>query len=269
MKKKSTGERLETFIYGRNSIEHLHRYALVMPYIENKTVLDIASGEGYGSHLMTTHAAFVTGVDIDAQTVAAAKVKYQKDNLRFLVGSATAIPLEDQSVDVVVSYETIEHHDQHQAMIDEIKRVLKPEGVLIISTPDKLYYTDKRNFNNEFHIKELYKQEFVDLISPKFKNIQLLTQIYCNGNSIIQPEGDSRNVQFFTGDYTWAAPQEIDPLYLVIIASETHFTPHNRSIFNGEIFTEKTWRSHFENSNSYKVGNFIIRPIKFLKNLFQ
>lgn len=267
MKKKSTGERLETFIYGRNSIEHIHRYALVMPYIENKIVLDIASGEGYGSNLMSTKAAMVYGVDIDAQTVAAAQVKYKKDNLRYQVGSATAIPLDDHSVDVVVSYETIEHHGQHQEMIDEIKRVLKPEGLLIISTPDKLYYSDKRSFSNEFHVKELYKQEFVDLISPKFKNIQLLTQIYCNGNSIIQPENDPQPLQFFTGDYSWVAPQEIDPLYLLIIASDVHFAPHNRSVFNGEIFTELTWKSLWESSNTHKVGSLVLKPFKFLKSL--
>ncbi|MBS7786411.1 methyltransferase domain-containing protein [Flavobacterium sp. CYK-55] len=265
MKNKWSGERLEAFIYGRDSIEHLHRYAMVMPYIENKTILDIACGEGYGSNLMSSKATLVHSVDIDPQTIQAAKAKYKKDNIRFQVGSATQIPLEDQSVDVVVSFETIEHHDQHEAMMREIKRVLKPNGVVIISTPDKLYYSDQRNFQNPFHVLELYKQEFVDLLSASFSNTQLLAQTYCNGNSIIQDDLQQANLSFFTGDYAKVQPQNIDALYLIIIGSDVDFQKQKLSIFNGEIIQKKSWTDHWQKSNTYRVGNFILKPLKILK----
>ena len=192
MVKKYSGERLETYIYSKSTIDHLHRYAIASKFIKDKIVLDIAAGEGYGSNLMSKDAAFVYGVDIDKTTVENAQLKYKKENLQFLVGNTSAIPLENNSVDIVISFETVEHHNEHDKMMLEIKRVLKPSGMLIISTPDKLTYSDKRNYKNEFHVKELYKQEFKNLIANYFENYQLLNQSYINGNSLVLDEKNER-----------------------------------------------------------------------------
>jgi ubiquinone/menaquinone biosynthesis C-methylase UbiE len=185
MSSKFTGERLETSIFNGNTINHLHRYAIAMPLVKGKTVLDIASGEGYGSHFLSFESLKVYGVDIDKESIDNAKIKYTRDNLEFFVGSTSHIPLETNSVDVVISYETIEHHDEHEQMMSEIKRVLKPEGTLIISSPDKYFYSDKRNYNNPFHVKELYKADFTELISKYFKNYSLYSQSYIYGSSLI------------------------------------------------------------------------------------
>ena len=163
MKKKWTGERLETFIFSRDAIEHLHRYAIVKNYIKDKIVLDIACGEGYGSALLAENAMQVYGVDIDEMTVNSASKKYVKKNLNYLVGDVTKISFDDNSIDVIVSFETLEHHNKHEEMMQEFKRVLKPDGILVLSTPDKLYYTDEANFKNIYHIKELYKDDFFKL----------------------------------------------------------------------------------------------------------
>src|SRR5690349_4921310 len=120
MKKEWTGERLETNIHSQVTAEHLHRYALAMEYVQDKTVLDIACGEGYGSNLLAQKAKSVVGVDIDKFIVSEAKNKYRKSNLSFLEGSA---PLDDQSIDVVVSFETLEHTSNHEQFLSEIKRV--------------------------------------------------------------------------------------------------------------------------------------------------
>jgi ubiquinone/menaquinone biosynthesis C-methylase UbiE len=269
MKKNWTGERLETFIYTRDAIEHLHRYAIVDKYIEGKIVLDIASGEGYGSNLMSEKATFVYGVDIDTTAVQAAKLKYKKENLDFLTGSAIEIPVKDSSIDVVVSFETIEHHDKHCEMMAEIKRVLKPNGILIISTPDKFYYSDKRKFNNPFHIKELYKNEFKSLISNYFSNKQLLYQKYTSSNSIIIDENKFEDVVFFTGNYSKISTTEIEALYLILIASDIVFVKQNVSFFDG---SQSVINSQIEesvkkihNSNTYKIGSIVLLPFKMLK----
>lgn len=272
--KNWTGERLETFILSRDTVEHLHRYAIVSDYIEGKIILDIASGEGYGSNIMSKKAKFVYGVDIDNSSIEKAKLKYNKENLKFLEGSASQIPIDDNSIDVVVSFETIEHHDEHEEMMNEIKRVLKPKGLLVISTPDKLYYSDERNFNNQYHVKELYKQEFTDLLSKEFSEIQLLTQLYSNGNSIIQDDKMHNGLQFFSGNYEKIATMVINPLYLIAIASDGIFEKQKTTVFDGNQvintnFSNQKKNNEVYSSNSYKLGHLILSPFKILKRIFK
>lgn len=270
MKKIFTGERLETFIYNSNAVKHLHRYAIASEFINGKIVLDIASGEGYGSNLMSNFASFVYGVDINKNAIAKAKSKYRKDNIDFLVGSTSDIPLDDNFVDVVVSYETIEHHDEHTQMLNEIKRVLRPNGVCIISTPDKHFYSDVRNYNNEFHVKELYKSEFTNLVSGYFSNCQILTQSYINGNSIILEDFHRNAMNTYTGDYSNIKKTDPSPQFMIAILSDSDFGQENNSIFDGTPILKNNTDYQIEidrvyNSNSYKLGHLILLPFKFLK----
>jgi len=270
-KKKYSGERLETFIFSRDATEHLHRYAMVKAYVKGKTVLDIASGEGYGSNLLKEEASCVFGIDIDNVTIEKAKLKYKKDNLFFVQGSTSAIPLDDNSVDVVVSFETIEHHDEHEEMMEEIKRVLKPEGLTIISTPDKYYYSDFTGFNNEFHVKELYKEDFVNLIYKKFKNTQLLNQKYANGISLIQDEKTNKKTKFYNGSYLKVEEVKSDPVYLIIIASDSLFEKQNITIFNGLEFkkiNQELIISNIKKSTTFRIGYIVLSPFQLIKKLF-
>jgi ubiquinone/menaquinone biosynthesis C-methylase UbiE len=272
MKNKWTGERLETFICSRDTIEHLHRYAIINNYISGKIVLDIASGEGYGSNLMSNKAAYVYGVDIDNITIQDAKLKYKKENLEFLTGSANEIPIKDNTIDVVVSFETLEHHDKHHEMMVEIKRVLKPNGILIISTPDKMYYSDERKYINPFHIKELYKDDFITLISNYFSKQQLLSQKYSNGNSVIINEKELDKVTFFSGNYSKISRTEIQALYLILIASDVSFVEQHTSFFgNSHLLTNDVDDriQNVYNSNTYKIGAIIVFPFRWLKKVFK
>lgn len=272
MKNKFTGERLETFIYNANAVKHLHRYAIASKFVKEKVVLDIASGEGYGSNLMSDYASFVYGVDIDNNVIEKAKFKYRKNNIKFFVGSTSNIPLEDNSIDVVVSYETLEHTDEHERMLQEIKRVLRPNGISIISTPDKHFYSDVRNYNNEFHLKELYKSQFIALIKRCFSNYQILTQSYLNGNSIVLDEINRNTMQFHTGDYSSFRETYSSPQFMIAIISDSNFEKQNNSIFDGTSilknnpdYQDKVDRVY--NSKSFKLGNAILSPFNFLKKI--
>src|SRR5450830_515618 len=165
-----TGERFVPEEQGNIELEHLHRYLQASEIAVGKDVLDIASGEGYGSAMMADVAAHVTGVDISDEAVVHANQRYQKNNLQYLQGSCAAIPLPDHSVDLIVSFETIEHHEQHEEMMSEFKRVLRPGGLLLISNPDRYYYSDVPNYKNPYHVKELYENEFKGLLASHFKN---------------------------------------------------------------------------------------------------
>ena len=129
-----TGERYVPDVTGEIRHEHLHRYGLALGLLAGKDVLDIACGEGYGSAMLAAEARSVIGIDNAAKVVAHARKTYKKStNLTFEVGDAKAIPLDDQSVDVVVSFETIEHLAEQDEMLAQIARVLRPGGLLIIS----------------------------------------------------------------------------------------------------------------------------------------
>lgn len=269
MKKNWTGERLETFIYSRDAIEHLHRYAIVSDYIKDKIVLDIACGEGYGSNILAEKAKQVYGVDIDNETINTAKKKYKKHNLQYSTGDASKIPFDDGSIDVVVSFETIEHHEHHNEMMSEIKRVLRPNGIVIISTPDKYYYSDLPKFQNKFHVKELYKEEFLSLIEKYFSNKQILTQEYHDCISVIDDDNNFFKMPIFTGDYKSILKKETNPLYLIAIASnDNNFERQKTSLFEGSQIIVKQAGDMVYNSNSFKIGNLLLSPIKFLKKMF-
>ena len=197
-----TGERYIPSVDGQIKYEHLHRYAVCFDFIVGKSVLDIASGEGYGSALLAKLAKSVVGVDISVDTVEYASQAYQTyENLKFMVGSCESIPLPEKSIDVVVSFETIEHHDQHERMVREIKRVLKPGGMLIISSPNRLTYSDEANYSNPFHVKELYYDELVNLIDKHFQYSKIYGQRLGIGSFIFPLEdAESKNFKAYTGD---------------------------------------------------------------------
>ncbi|ANN79915.1 glycosyltransferase [Bordetella flabilis] len=180
-----TGERYLPEVPGQLELEHFHRYILASKFVVGKRVLDIASGEGYGSSVMADVAGSVVGVDISQEAVDHARTRYVKTNLLFCQGDAAAIPVDSASVDVVVSFETIEHHDQHQEMMAEIRRVLVPGGLLIISSPNKLNYTDIPKYENPFHVKELYKEEFHALLATSFRHVEMLGQRVVYGSLIV------------------------------------------------------------------------------------
>lgn len=182
-----TGERYLPEIGGDIELEHLHRYIIAAQFVVGKKVLDIASGEGYGSDKLAAFANYVIGVDIDVDAVTHARSTYRKANLEFRVGSASAIPVETATIDVVVSFETIEHHEQHEKMMVEIKRVLRPGGLLIISSPNRRYYSLEANYSNPHHVKELFTDEFESLLHRFFGNVQIFGQRVVYG-SLVAPQ---------------------------------------------------------------------------------
>ena len=179
-----TGERFLPTLDGNIAFEHLHRYALACLLAKDKTVLDIASGEGYGSRLLSSVAKHVTGVDIDEQSVTHAIRRYPAANLVFRQGSCLEIPADDGAFELVVCFETIEHVDDHHAVYREFRRVLSPTGTLFVSCPDKSIYSDAPGDVNPFHVHELYLPEFVELNRAFFAHSTVMQQKIVHGSAI-------------------------------------------------------------------------------------
>lgn len=175
---------------------HWHRYSVATELAKGKRVVDLASGEGYGSHLISSKALEVTGIDVDPRAVENAQRSYQRDNLSYRHGSATMIPMPDASCDLLVSFETIEHMPEadQEVFLKEIKRTLKPEGMLLISTPDK-HRTELWEEKNPFHIREYYQEEFVEALKKQYRYVEVYLQEVNMASWIWQPLNAERSSQ--------------------------------------------------------------------------
>src|SRR3954467_912781 len=171
-----TGERMTTGVEGQIEFEHFHRYCLAREFCAGRDVLDIASGEGYGAAILTGPARSVVGVEIDAASVAHARAAYALPKLRFEEGDAHSIPLADDAVDVVVSFETLEHLDDPAGFLVEVRRVLRPGGLLVISTPDRQVYSAPGSDANPYHRLEYTPEEFSAELGRHFAHLSLLRQ---------------------------------------------------------------------------------------------
>jgi len=228
-----TGERYLPFVDPKITgaeihYEHLHRYAFASQFVEGKDVLDLASGEGYGSCILSKNANRVVGVEIDQDAVAHARSKYIKHNLEFEQGSILEIPIEGRDVfDVIVCFEAIEHVGDHNKLLSEVKRLLKGDGLFIVSTPNKKVYSDDPGYKNPYHVNELYFDEFKYLLSTYFSNIYFLGQRVYAGSNIwpILPKDPSSFSEFVVGrndqGMVFTEDEAKIPLYLIAVASNS------------------------------------------------
>ena len=229
-----TGERFMPEVDADWTLEHTHRYFLAREAAQGKVVLDIACGEGYGSRLLADVAAKVVGVDISLEAVHHAAKKYTHPRLVFVQGSATAIPLADDSVDLVISFETIEHLAEHEAMLAEIRRVLRPGGMLCISSPDKYEYSDVPGYANEYHVKELYRDEFEDLLKRYFSHIQIQGQRVVF-SSVMGSEHDSAFVSWDKSGPESRAVGLSEAEYIIALAGDQPASPLPSSVLKTQV----------------------------------
>ncbi len=217
----ATGERFMPGMRGETALEHMHRYLFAREIIsEGSAVLDVASGEGYGSALLGAKAGTVVGVDVSCDAAEHAQRKYGNERVKFLTGDVCALPLPSASIDFIVSFETIEHIADHEKMLEEFVRVLKPSGVVIISSPDKYRYSMLTGYSNEFHVKELFSHEFQQLMRKYFTNVVFGGQRNMFGTVIDFPDAVSRDISFSLAEGDIARFEDVpEPMYLIAIAS--------------------------------------------------
>lgn len=175
---KFTGERLipkininQAFYY-----EHLVRYFFASQIAKKKTVLDLGCGTGYGSYILKNigDAQKVIGIDISKDAIDYAK-KYYGKSADFHIDNILSLKsISNNSIDIVTTFEVLEHTNKHDQMFKEIKRVLKDSGIIIISTPNILTYPP----GNTYHLKELSPVKFENILKKYFKNTKIYFQNY-------------------------------------------------------------------------------------------
>lgn len=171
-----TGERTVPGVAHENYWFRRHEvaYAFVAPLVAGRTVVEVGCGEGYGTDRLAAAGAEVVGVDYDASTVAHAARSYAAP--AFVRANLAALPVRSQSVDAVVTLQVIEHVWHHGQFLAECHRILRADGLLAVSTPNRLTFSPGRDApTNPFHTREFTADELVELIGGHgFRVEQLL-----------------------------------------------------------------------------------------------
>jgi SAM-dependent methyltransferase len=217
-----TGERFTPECVREIWYEHWHRYAFAREFAGGKRVLDAACGEGYGSALLAGTAASVLGVDIAEPAIAHARARYRRTNLRFERGDCTALNVPPASFDLAVSFETVEHVAAQEQLIAGFARALAGDGILIASCPDKHTYSEVSGFRNEFHVRELYREEFLALLAPHFPHVRLYGQKLLFQSAIWDMTAAPRSAIATTASSDGDQPRaglNYAPLYFIAVCS--------------------------------------------------
>ena len=153
---------------------HLKRYEFAAPFCADKEVLDAGCGVGYGSAFLGRGARRVVGVDRDPESIEYARRRYAAPNVEFRVADLLALDLPDDSFDVVCAFEAIEHLPDRDAFLAHVRRVLRPGGTFVVSTPR----VDETNElpENPFHEVELSRADFEAMLVRRFDQVELYGQ---------------------------------------------------------------------------------------------
>lgn len=188
--------RLETSIESENSSAwrevHVSRYLFAVPYVENRLTLDIACGTGYGLAMLQKHARRVIGVEVDMRAAREAQTAVKNSPAVVFVADGCRLPFADGAFDVITSFETIEHLEDRRQFVAELRRVLSPEGLCILSTPNA-NHTQPVNGKprHPYHIHEYTPEELQAELSAHFAHVEMLGQAL-DARFIIPPFWDEQ-----------------------------------------------------------------------------
>lgn len=228
--------------------EHRGRYHWASRAVAGKEVLDVACGVGYGIEILAAAgAAAVTGVDLDPAAVAESKARYGDHAKEIVEGDIQQLPLADDSFDVVVSFETIEHVDDPAGALAQLRRVLRPDGLLIISSPNPEVYLG----GNEHHIHEFRPEELAQAVGVHFANVAVYRQDAWAG-STIQPENESAALDDSLRTSDPKASGE--PAYSIVVAGDAVLPDLGGFLAFGDAFDVRWWSEQLAHSKGETAG---------------
>ncbi|MBI2558830.1 class I SAM-dependent methyltransferase [Candidatus Woesearchaeota archaeon] len=172
---QSDGERQAPTKVSETEPSHLARYAFALGYaLPDNVILDAPCGSGYGTRVLASRAAKVYGMDISEGAIRHAQEFFSSPSNSFHVGNVermVEVFPDSSCLDLIVSFEGIEHLENPDIFLKEAKRLLKPEGKIIISTPRKPH-------GSPYHKREYSLEEFKNELETCFKIERMYGQIF-------------------------------------------------------------------------------------------
>lgn len=196
MQLEATGERVIEDAYLASPdryliyLFHVVTYKFAIPYVQGKQVLDYGCGSGYGTYMLASHCSDIVGVDIAPEAIDYASNQYNASNLKYKRinnDNGTLLPFPDASFDTVLSFQVVEHIPDTHLYLMEIKRVLKPGGTFICSTPDRsTRLLPLQKPWNMWHVREYDAGGFEQTMRLAFPNVDILRM--SGTPSVLAPE---------------------------------------------------------------------------------
>jgi len=252
--------------------EHMGRYMFAARLASGKRVLDAGCGAGYGSAEMARTALRVVGIDRAAEAIAFAREHYQAPNLEFQKASCGSLPFPNASFDLVAAFEIIEHLDGWREFLLEVRRVLAPAGQFLVSTPNRLYYTESRGSKgaNPFHVHEFDCDEFRRELKLFFPHVSLYLENHTEAMTF-QPydAGNTAEVRLGTAA---AAPNEAhfflavcadrpmvgNPTFVYVprVANVLREREHHITLLDSEIAQKNHWLAQAQRQHQELLTRF-------------
>jgi SAM-dependent methyltransferase len=181
---KPTGERIIPEEHAKSKLQyllylrHLFAYEFAKKIIpENSKVLEIGCGEGYGAAYLANNRPTlnIVAIDVDKGSISHAEDKYSQENCIYRHYDGHKIPYQESTFDAAICFQVIEHIDDDQKFVSEIYRILKPNGILIMTTPNKIYRLKPGQKPwNLYHIREYYPVELFQLCKSSFVHVEVM-----------------------------------------------------------------------------------------------
>jgi ubiquinone/menaquinone biosynthesis C-methylase UbiE len=224
--------------------EHRGRYCWAAGLANGLKVLDAGCGTGYGLAILAeAGASRVTGIDISADAVARATEMNDDGRIEVLQGDVGNLPFPDGEFDFVACFEVIEHVPERDAVLDDLARVLGPDGVLCISTPNRKVYPP----GNPFHIHEYEPEEFAQALGERFPHVTLYRQTAWLASAILSDDelaDESADFSSRTVKTGLKAPGE--EIFTVAVATRSEMPSAQALLSLGEPFEVRWWEDKLD-----------------------
>lgn len=196
---------------------------------ENSHVLEVGCGDGYGTSILSKKAKKIIGLDVDRKTTEDADKKYGTDKCVFQAYDGKKLPYNNNTFDAVVSFQVIEHVNDDKGFVSEISRILKKDGIFLVTTPNKTYRLRKgQKPFNPFHVREYYPEELEELLKTAFRNVEMhgirgTEEVQKAETSRVQNPGLNRMINLRK-----IVPESLKPFAIKLIKAIKKTSPKNR-----------------------------------------